>query len=344
MPGGEWQRLSVLKLFFFRSLDLVFCALRRSGGHMASGPIAPEDVRLRALQLGVDPAREPHLLWIIKLAVELPLPPGWEAVTAGEAKAGESGALAATVYVNEQQGERTTRHPADACVERQLSEERAKEQELPAFGAWMEFFDAEGLPYYFDFETYQLVRERPYALRLPPLARDAATRGARLPAAGAPAALQFRSWWNECGAFGSTRRVVDIKFNVAAGSFEVVIDGDDKVFTVSHIIGRHGPLEAWDLHVGAELDVLGRKTTLMQGSLATTEWIEAQAKRLLKLKARLEAELRKYETYTERTTRSHSTKKVRICVWWWSSCCACSRRDAPLQCPSARPIRSPPQR
>jgi hypothetical protein len=108
--------------------------------------------------------------------------------------------------------------------------------------------------------------------------------------------LSFKSWWNEGGSRGVERRYVDIHFSVASGNFQVLLDGSDKVYTLSHIQGRGGlALEGWDLHAGAKIDVLGRKTTLMQTDGATTNWLEHHRRALAGLQARFEGELRKYD-------------------------------------------------
>jgi hypothetical protein len=73
------------------------------------------------------------------------------------------------------------------------------------------------------------------------------------------------------------------------------LDKADKVYTVSHIQGKHGPLECWDLHVGVKIDLLGRKTTLMQSSLVTAQWLDFQAARLTKIKMKLSQEMQKYD-------------------------------------------------
>ena len=59
---------------------------------------------------------------------------------------------------------------------------------------------------------------------------------------------------------------MDLLYSCETGQFQVILDRSDKVYTLSHIEGKHGPLESWDLHVGARLNVLGRMTTLMQVS------------------------------------------------------------------------------
>ena len=109
--------------------------------------------------------------------------------------------------------------------------------------------------------------------------------------------LSFKSWWNEGGNNGVERRYVDVHFSIATGNFQVLLDGSDKVYTLSHIQRgpRGGALEGWDLHVGAKIDVLGRKTTLMQANGSTANWLDYHRRALEKLQVKLEGELRKYD-------------------------------------------------
>ena len=88
------------------------------------------------------------------------------------------------------------------------------------------------------------------------------------------------------------RRYCDIYYDCDTGNFQIVLDGVDKVFTLSHIDGRHGPLQCWDLHVGARITALGRHMTLMQASGATLEWLEMRSIQLQKMKRQFVKEVR----------------------------------------------------
>ena len=80
----------------------------------------------------------------------------------------------------------------------------------------------------------------------------------------------------------NARRYMEVHFHSDSGNFQVLLDGSDKIYTLSHINGPRGPLQCWDLHVGAKVNILGRSTTLMQANLETTKWIEFHRKRLRK--------------------------------------------------------------
>jgi hypothetical protein len=87
---------------------------------------------------------------------------------------------------------------------------------------------------------------------------------------------------------------MDLLFSCETGQFQVILDRSDKVYTLSHIEGKHGPLEAWDLHVGARINVLGRTTTLMQASGPTLDWLDYHCQRLQRASKALKKELKKY--------------------------------------------------
>lgn len=167
--------------------------------------------------------------------------------------------------------------------------------------------------------------------------------------------LHFKSWWKEGNATPQAssekrdvntsafrRQTVDVFFTIEDGSFKIALEGDDKVYSISHIEGRNGPLECWDLYVGARINMLGRNITLkqvrtrargrlvwhvvllygaqgalashgdglrrayVQATLATQQWIDHHAVRLEKLIKRMTKELVKYDV-----DASHQLSKKR---------------------------------
>lgn len=106
--------------------------------------------------------------------------------------------------------------------------------------------------------------------------------------------LEFDSWWNE----GANRRYVYIRYNISEGAFQMAIDEDSNLYYVPVAYGaRTGEaITVWDLHVGAELDILGRMTTLQHCSQTTAQWNKYWADRLMALRGRLVDEIRKYDT------------------------------------------------
>lgn len=76
--------------------------------------------------------------------------------------------------------------------------------------------------------------------------------------------------------------------------FQLITDTEHSLMlTIEHADGT--PVRAEELHVGAKLDVLGRPMTLRSASARTIEWIDAVAKRLLKRREGLCAQLTKFQ-------------------------------------------------
>jgi hypothetical protein len=105
-----------------------------------------------------------------------------------------------------------------------------------------------------------------------------------------PEKLEFESFWNERGI----RRFMALEFHTSDASFHVLLD-DGKVPLTIKVADRSGEsLRAWDLHIGAVVDVLGRPTTLMAASLRTIQWLDRNTRRLWALKMGLEERVNKF--------------------------------------------------
>jgi hypothetical protein len=106
-----------------------------------------------------------------------------------------------------------------------------------------------------------------------------------------PDVLEFESWWTERN---DKRRYMLLMFFPLENQFQVVLD-DSKTPLSVKVADRHGEtLRAWDLHVGAVVDILGRPTTLMSASLKTIQWLDNCVKRLWKRKRQLEERVNKF--------------------------------------------------
>lgn len=107
--------------------------------------------------------------------------------------------------------------------------------------------------------------------------------------------MEFESWWTERSPGGGThRRYMLILYFPTEAQFQVTVD-DSKTPLSLKVVNRHGePLHAYDLYVGAVIDVLGRPTTLMSASLRTITWLENHMKRLWKRKMSLEEKVNKF--------------------------------------------------
>merc|ERR1712182_94012 len=116
--------------------------------------------------------------------------------------------------------------------------------------------------------------------------------------------------WNE----GNNKRYVYIKYNIVDGAFQISIDEDSNLYHIpvvySHKTGDD--VTVWDLHVGAEIDILGHITTLHHCNQMTAQWNQYWADRLLPLRSQLEEELKKYESKKRDNWLSHSKKAVDV--------------------------------
>jgi hypothetical protein len=281
--------------------------------------VTPDDILHVAMTYGIDPETEPHLLWIPHEALNTPLAPDWRF----EWNAAEGRELYRNTFTNDF----STRHPGDKRSMQILAQQRAISQagNFALDGAWMCFYDLDGKPYHYSFTEHVLRANKPTGSTL--IERPDGLIGIQIEhdygsdekeddmmdasrsqvmwksihqSSGVPdvEVMEFKSWWTEAKSGfdrGSQRRYVELKFQMATGNFQVLLDRSDKMYTLSHIQGLHGPLQCWDLHVGARVNVLGRSTTLMQASGATLEWLEAHTKRLSKIKGQLEKEITKYD-------------------------------------------------
>jgi hypothetical protein len=109
-----------------------------------------------------------------------------------------------------------------------------------------------------------------------------------------PEVLEFESSWTERN---NDKRYMLILFFPQVNQFQILLDDSKVPLTISVENPRTGePMKAWDLHVGAVIDVLGRSTTLMTCSMSTMIWLDDQARRLWKMKLALEQKLNKFRT------------------------------------------------
>ena len=99
----------------------------------ADDTMLPEDVVAKAERLGIDVAKETHLLWIARQALMTPLPPDWEfSWVADEGRA---------LYHNLITADKSVSHPANVYFKQMVMSERNKPAPRTAGmdGAWMNF-------------------------------------------------------------------------------------------------------------------------------------------------------------------------------------------------------------
>eukprot|EP00854_Cymbomonas_tetramitiformis_P016256 gene16256-19291_t len=120
--------------------------------------------------------------------------------------------------------------------------------------------------------------------------------------------LTFKSWWQEdkeeadrgnnmVAGGGLKKRYLTLKFDVFEQTFQVDMNNEEAIslYNLSSLTAKGDPIECWDLHVGAKMNLLGKQTTLMQADLPTTNWLEYHRNRLQTVKDGLEKALRKYD-------------------------------------------------
>eukprot|EP00899_Mesostigma_viride_P008734 jgi/Mesvir1/17862/Mv12943-RA.1 len=151
------------------------------------------DVKEMAEYLGIAPHKEPHLMWIAKLAVLEGVPEGWEEVPV-------PGPMGMTMYRRLADGRVQSEHPGDAIHKEQLRKERQKrppkltvhgsahaktmpryhkerapdgslvrvsEAEVPDCGTYLEFYDAYGHRLWVDLVTERITADIKEVRRVP---------------------------------------------------------------------------------------------------------------------------------------------------------------------------------
>ena len=122
-----------------------------------------------------------------------------------------------------------------------------------------------------------------------------------------PEVLEFESWW--IGHDGNKRYMLILYFT-ALKQFQILAD-DSKVPLTIGVMDRTGEsLRAWDLHVGATIDILGRPTTLMSCTLRTMRWLADNSRRLWKVKEALERRVNKFRAVPSVTLTAGMFKRM----------------------------------
>ncbi|QDZ25381.1 hypothetical protein HOP50_17g79210 [Chloropicon primus] len=119
--------------------------------------------------------------------------------------------------------------------------------------------------------------------------------------------LSFKSWWYEdseeptlgngsSAGSGLKKRYVRLEYDLEAKTFRIILEENVAIDLSDVQSKRKLPIECWDLHIGATLDILGKNTTLQQGTFETIQWLDYKAARLLAVKKDLLQVLQKYRT------------------------------------------------
>ncbi|KAG2501478.1 hypothetical protein HYH03_001256 [Edaphochlamys debaryana] len=105
-----------------------------------------------------------------------------------------------------------------------------------------------------------------------------------------PPQLVFETWWNE--RQGAERALMHVTYDTVTRE---CLAGTNVSLAMTVTTSAGEPIDEYDMHVGAELVIAGRKVTLRKcATLATLTWLDQQARAMLVAKYRLEEELSKF--------------------------------------------------
>ena len=100
--------------------------------------------------------------------------------------------------------------------------------------------------------------------------------------------LTFYSWWFENNA----KHRLELTYNLENSVLKVKIDDEPEEHTIEGLCSAKGKqIDCWDLFVGAELDIFGKKTVLKQCDRMTAQWNLFHGRKLLKMREKLSTTL-----------------------------------------------------
>jgi len=176
---------------------------------------------------------------------QIPLPPPWR-------RSPETG-----FYVNEITGQSTPEHPAEGFLRLRQQQGSPREPEEEDGDG-----DGPGRPWGGELVTTTQPSQQHQQRKLK--------------------SWDFRCLWKELGLFGNVNSYGLTLRYFEDGTTEVRFDGLDGQWVFSQLEGTHGPIERYDLFVGAKIRVFGRHLTISSTSASTCQWIDDEGKRLLK--------------------------------------------------------------
>ena len=254
-------------------------------------PPTPYELMAMARYLGLHCLRDYDLLWIAEEALGTPLPPQWEE------HVDENGN---PFYYNSETDESTREHPSDERFFELVRQERRSDRKQPQmeteeYKPWKAFTGQMGNRYYFNFRTEMT------AVDLPQLQEDrVVVAGPKFQFALAPdghempAKLVMYSTFQESGE-RTRKRLVTLTYDLSQERFMVAYD-KGKFNQVTPLNKRSEPFQVWDLHVGAVVRIMGQRHSLTRCDAGTLNFLEFNARRLVKIWLGLSAELERYET------------------------------------------------
>ena len=85
------------------------------------------------------------------------------------------------------------------------------------------------------------------------------------------------------GLFGDINSYcLTIRYNIDDGSSIVKFDGVDAKWYMNVLEGPYGPIERWDLFIGAKVRIFGRHLSITSANASVCHWNDVQAKKLMK--------------------------------------------------------------
>eukprot|EP00200_Dunaliella_tertiolecta_P006549 CAMPEP_0202347866 /NCGR_PEP_ID=MMETSP1126-20121109/6050_1 /ASSEMBLY_ACC=CAM_ASM_000457 /TAXON_ID=3047 /ORGANISM="Dunaliella tertiolecta, Strain CCMP1320" /LENGTH=319 /DNA_ID=CAMNT_0048939489 /DNA_START=258 /DNA_END=1217 /DNA_ORIENTATION=- len=109
---------------------------------------------------------------------------------------------------------------------------------------------------------------------------------------------------------GLRARKAKLQFDLLTGRFSFRMEANGQALGMDNIValnaGSGKPCDAWDLHVGATILILGRPMALKSADCATAQWIEHHASLMRQTKQELLVELQKYKPRAHSASVSHN--------------------------------------
>jgi len=90
----------------------------------------------------------------------------------------------------------------------------------------------------------------------------------------------FRCMWKEFGLMGETNSYGLVIRYYPDGQTVIKFDGVEGKWHLSQLMGPYGPLDRYDLFVGAKVTVFGRHMSIASCGASTCRWIEDEGRRL----------------------------------------------------------------
>lgn len=234
-----------------------------------------------AKDLDIDHIKEAHLLPIAKHAVDSP--DDWAETIGDGSEAGGEGAA--------------SKDKGMAWFKKLVQTERVRFAENPVEASpWLKLTEEDRTSYYYNFQTMQrattLPGYKPRGRMENPSVNESDLE-----------VMRFTSWWFE----GSKKKYIHLNYYMRTEDFEIDIQDDEKIYRMKTIKGPGGrPLGCGDLHLKATIPIFGKPVTLLQCDNDTREWLRANARRLLKVRAKLLTTLQKYQRVDEPPLREDS--------------------------------------